>query len=167
MSSPIRPFPLGSVSSGTMRADDLIPAFCDVVRELLTVQDRLGNVTAETRQAFYDINSRMDDDKDGEYYASEEAEWDLECLFDTLSELAPHYTYFGASEGDGADYGFWPTWDSIEEDRRSGELPSGDDLPEDSTDSGLFLLVSDHGNATLYEWSAGRMADWREVWSCV
>lgn len=35
----------------------------------------------------------------------------LEDLFDLLNEIAPENCYFGANNCDGADFGFWETYD--------------------------------------------------------
>ena len=81
---------LGTVISGTMRPEDLIPAF-------LNLADELG--------IFIGID-RMENPPEG-YYESEQAFDDLDYLFDLLDENAPEGCYFGAHPGDGADYGFW------------------------------------------------------------
>ncbi len=113
-------------------------------------------------------------------YGAEDLDGRLEMLTEMLEEAAPAYTYFGTHSGDGANFGYWPDWDSIEMDRhtdaRTGklfrpgrgraELPSGDELPD--TAEGSFLVVSDHGNAELYaaETVAGRPR-WVSQWSVV
>ena len=74
----------------------------------------------------------------------------LSDLSDRLNESAPPYVYFGSHEGDGADFGWWPNWHEINEDRQSDELPSGDELPEDGEEGTLFLVVNERGNAELY-----------------
>src|SRR5215813_13965728 len=84
----------GSVSSGTMRAEDLIPIFVFELR-------RLDHEDGELR----DIEERM---LQPGYYESEDADYDLnEYLFDALNEHAPDHHYFGAHPSDGSDYGFW------------------------------------------------------------
>jgi hypothetical protein len=118
---------MGSISSGTMRPEDLIPKF---VSEL-EYQMRNGPLQShETRKAQYalvrEINRHMEghDVEEGEpgthmvvsesiYYASEVADWDLESLFDALNCYAAPYFYFGAHPGDGSDYGYWLSedWD--------------------------------------------------------
>jgi hypothetical protein len=80
-----------------------------------------------------------------------------DCVFDLmglLNEIAPPYTYFGAHEGDGSDFGFWPDWNAIDELPKFDEFP--DTLPEDD-----FAVVNDHGNLSIYG------ADGRLIWDCV
>jgi len=79
---------VGTVSSGTMRPDDLIPEFLYVLE--LHWPEKAQELVEE-----YD-GSEDDDDY-----------WLLDALFDALNEVAPEGFYFGASTGDGADYGFW------------------------------------------------------------
>ena len=110
----MRPNPeLGSVSTATLRPQDLIPAFMDAlddVKEDSTFEPgadapervrRIGNLDS----ALGSMERRMDDP---DYYQSEAADWDLEWLFEQLNEFAPEGAYFGAHPGDGADFGFWP-----------------------------------------------------------
>lgn len=74
----------GTVSHGTLRAEDLIFKFAEVLREL--------------NQAKYaKLALRQPDDLD-EYVVE---------LADALNEEAPVGYYFGAHEGDGSDFGFW------------------------------------------------------------
>ena len=109
-----RPNPeVGSVSTGTLRPEDLIPAFMgalDDVKEDSTFEPgadaparvaRIGNLDS----ALGSMERRMDAPG---YYDSEEAVWDLDWLFEQLNEFASDGTYFGAHPGDGADFGFWP-----------------------------------------------------------
>ena len=64
--------------------------------------------------------------------------------------------------GDGADYGFWVSWDSIEDAQHDGELLRVSDISEVPDDhTGSVLLVNDHGNATLYD------SDGNELWAVV
>lgn len=131
---------LGSISHGTMRPDDLIPRFLEVLRAL--DQARADKIEAE----YADVLAALDSGEDVGYL--------VESLFDALNCVAPSYCYFVSNEGDGSDYGFWISWDSLKEDTHCGyviEIPAGDEwpnpLPEDTQ---YVLVVTDHGNATLY-----------------
>ena len=93
----------GTVISGTMRAEDLIPAFCS---ELSIRNAAFGAGDSEFIRA---IEARAEVEG---YYESDATGWDLEELFDLLNECAPDGHYFGAHPGDGADYGYW----AVEED---------------------------------------------------
>jgi hypothetical protein len=168
---------IGAVSEGTMRPEDLIPAFCDELRELDTEGEYAAllmeastwmDIDAEdwARIAMESTSSEIRDRlEDGNDILGE--------LFDALESFSPPYCFFGASEGDGACYGWFPSWDSIRDAVHDGEILSvGDykrdakttweDVPEDYT--GTILHVNDHGNATLYTVTDGKM---EEVWAIV
>lgn len=81
-----------------MRTQDLIPAFMDVVRD-----------TPEYVQVMDAVPAHAKEDKDAEWWNSDEAAGLLESLFDTLDSHSPEGHYFGAHPGDGSDYGFWKT----------------------------------------------------------
>jgi hypothetical protein len=148
---------IGSISSGTMREEDLIPCFLDTLEQLnpakaasirgkyASVLDMLGNedATEEEREASLDL---------------------LELLFDELQNVSPPYFYFGSHPGDGADYGFWLSEEFEELFKDDGGLKVSDlsEVPADY--SGDVLHVSDHGNSTLYSAENGKLT---EVWSLV
>jgi hypothetical protein len=108
---------LGSVISGTMRHEDLIPAFIDRLDDLkqelaLSAADptNAGCELDIVRQvgAIDDFLGAIEQRMEVEGYCdSEESAYDLESLFDALEVFAPDGCYFGAHPGDGSDYGFW------------------------------------------------------------
>jgi hypothetical protein len=106
----------GSVSSGTMREEDLIPAFEDVL-------DRAG--------VGYDRPEAVGRLLDGQELS--EADWDTvswyvnEELWGALEDVAPEGTSFGAHEGDGADYGFW-AYEQEPSDDDDDDTAAGDEL---------------------------------------
>lgn len=87
-----------SVSHGTMRCQDLIPVFMDIIKE-----------TPEYVQLMHLVPSYAYEDKDSEWWDSEDATNLLESLFNTLNSYAPEDYYFGSHPGDGSDYGYWET----------------------------------------------------------
>ncbi len=124
---------LGSISSGTMRSEDLIPAFIDAlddIREAIAIGSA-GRHPGMTDQERVDTVSRLDDilgqieqrmNAVGYWDSPVQISEDLEDLFNALDQFAPPYCYFGASEGDGSDYGFWLSLDCLEEDCETGEV---------------------------------------------
>jgi hypothetical protein len=157
---------IGSVSHGTMRDEDLLDTFADVLRplairagneahgELCDEADRIWEVLNETRHASAEEIEN----------APEEAADVVQELFDALGKYAPTYCQFGAHEGDGSDYGFWPDDDAMSMAVSDGEAIKVSDLSEVPADwRGVVVLVNDHGNVTVYE----PVTVWREVWSCV
>lgn len=82
----------GSVSSGTLRTMDLVDAFSSV----------LGTYRPARLRA-------IEQEFPGE--DADEVEARLEALVEALEECAPEGYTFGAHEGDGADFGFWPAGD--------------------------------------------------------
>lgn len=102
------------VSEGTLRPEDLIPAFIHALEERLDEAEAQGHDTAHTRRYIREIEERIETIPD--YYETADSGWDLVGLSDALNDYAPEGMYFGAHEGDGALYGFWP----IEEDEEEG-----------------------------------------------
>ena len=147
---------IGSVSSCTMRPEDLIPSFLwEVRRQKRTVPGHRRECRA--------IEARSN--KDG-YFESEDCHFDLESLFDMLDAYAPMYFYFGAHPGDGADYGYWLS-ESFEEDFDGLKVSDLSEVP--NTYSGEVLLVNDHGNMSLYVARARKRkpVELSEVWAIV
>jgi hypothetical protein len=146
---------IGSVSSGTMREEDLIPAFLDELESMKPLR-------REHSKEIKEIRKRMELPN---YFESEEAGYDLnEFLFEALDEYAPPYFYFGAHPGDGADYGYWLSEEWEENLKDNGGLKVNDLSEVPKTFSGEVAVVSDHGNVTLYRFHRGRKF---EIWSLV
>lgn len=98
-----------SVSHGTMRPQDLIPSFLDALSDVWP-EAYEGYMVA----SFPPIPAYVQDEgDDSEWWASDDAAYLLESLFDQLGECAPDGYYFGAHPGDGSDYGFWTIEEQI------------------------------------------------------
>ena len=153
-----RTLEIGSVSSGTMRSEDLIPTFLWEVKQLRLTRAERGLVN--------DIERRSADNGNANdvetYWQSELADWDIDALFDILGNHVPDYCYFASHPGDGACYGVWVDFDGINEDRHFGEIVDWQNMPTGYT--GYAVDVTDHGNVTLFSVSRGRS---RELWSVV
>lgn len=137
----------GSISTATMRAEDLIPDFCSELRAL-------GHRSREL--------SRIERHTGARYFESEAASCDADSLFDMLQEHAPAYAYFGSHPGDGSDYGFWLSEEFPGDEFDGLKVDDTSDVPADYT--GEVLHVNDHGNMTLYACKRGKLS---EVWSLV
>jgi hypothetical protein len=140
--------PLGTISHGTHIAADLIPDFVDVLKEY--------NSSFTLPEEIQDALNRLTDEEVGDDDLLDEYLNDI--LFDEMNAIAPPYAYFGAHEGDGSDFGYWISQESLEHDIYDGDLIKCDELPDDP--SGTYLVVSDHGNMTLY-------VDGQEMWGVV
>lgn len=147
---------LGSVIHGTLRTEHLIMAFLE----------ELEAIDRDKTDSFWGrIPAEAFEDLEDDWWSSEEAYWLLEELFDTLNEFAPPFTYFGALEGDGSDFGFWIDREALEEAITDGEVLRVEDLSEVPSDyEGMVLHENDHGNLTLYERAGGNFV---EIWSVV
>lgn len=147
---------LGTVSHGTLRYQDLIPAFLDVLTRLDAEKaDKIrGGIPTE---AFEDDNH--------EFWLSEEASYILnEDLFDELNNHAPDFVYFGAIEGDGADFGFWMDYDGIREALRNNEAIISEEPPtappEDEVNI-VFVGANEYDITSMWKWDGDA---WHEVW---
>lgn len=158
---------IGSVSSGTMRPEDLIPEF-------LAVADGLRLSRAD-RQTVRDIARA---EREPGYYGSDgcpggpdvDPAEDLDTLFDLLGNYVPDYCTFGAHPGDGADYGVWPVEELFETrpaggfDGCIGRVNDPSELRHVKREYSHAVMVNDHGNVTLYR-RVGRR--WVKCWSTV
>lgn len=145
-------FTLGTVSHATMRPEDLIPCFLDELKRLDTNKEYVS-VIKEGEQIIK--NEDWDSDNTSDFLN--------ENLWNALNNFAPPYCYFGCTEGDGSDYGFWPC--NIEETLQEFEGQKVSDLSEIPDNyTGEVFLVNDHGNVTFYECTNG---DVTEIWSIV
>lgn len=144
--------PIGTVSEGTLRPEDLLDTFLDAAQELrLTRHERAAVRAIAKRWQEFDASA-----VDTDVVTDDVTE--LECI---LSTHVPDYAYFGTLEGDGACFGVWPSFGSLDDDG----IDRVADLPIANSHAPLTILqVNDHGNATLYR-RAGRR--WIEVWSVV
>lgn len=93
----------GTVIHGTLRPQDLVPAFLNVARDV--APDAYEQMIAAP---FGPVPSYVQDEGDNsEWWHGEDCAALLESLFDLLNEHAPEGYRFGAHEGDGSDFGFW------------------------------------------------------------
>ena len=99
---------IGTVIHGTLRSEDLIPAFMTELNRIVEAKTFIicGLAQCDNRiyKEMYLIARRAEVDG---YHESGAAGLDLDWLFCTLDAHAPRGCYFGSHEGDGSDFGFW------------------------------------------------------------
>lgn len=101
----------GSISTGTLRAEDLAETFGFVLETIITTAKDAAEALAlgepsmpwpeaplEQWREWRENPESLDDE------ALDELVIDLQ---DALNDVAPEGFYFGTAEGDGADFGFW------------------------------------------------------------
>ena len=162
---------IGSVSTGTLRPEDLLAAFLHELEwqlrrngghfskpENFGERDRLNGLVGEAQDCFAEDGQSIVEEKE-----AEADELVNETLPDALSTFALPYCYFGSHPGDGADFGFWP--EDIEFVKEQVEFVSsrGEEYPPDDF-CGEWLHINERGNCTLYVRSNGQD---REVWGIV
>lgn len=98
-----------SLSWGTMRTCDLYPDFMSFLEE--HDKGSAARIREEYKDVIEKLDAAIEDNHNSSIYSGteyvEDEEFLLESLFDALNDIAPEYCYFGSSEGDGSDYGFW------------------------------------------------------------
>jgi hypothetical protein len=158
-------FQIGSISTGTLRPEDLLPVFIEALTALggtLPADIECGTHLEYTNLPSYDKVGVIDDD-DG-FWRSEEAQWDVDALTDALQSRCPPFVYFGTLPGDGADFGFWPDMDRLDEALRwERDHYPDDSVPDELTldDDGVIVQISDHGNVTVMDMERN------VLWDCV
>jgi hypothetical protein len=154
-------YPIGSVSSGTMRTEDLIDSFAVELRYQMG-RVRMSRDQRKRHGALYrECVALGTGDAGSDEYETDEAREILSELFDALDCYSAPYFYFGAHDGDGADYGYWLS-SSFVEDFDGLKVDDTSKVP--ASYRGEVLQVSDHGNLTLYVKTARTM---REIWGIV
>jgi hypothetical protein len=153
---------IGSISHGTLRPEDLIPTFSRELRWLVKANSeargRFGTqYTYTEREA--NLVALCDEADAIENFDSDTAHEVLEQLFDALDAYAPPYCYFGATEGDGSDFGFWLC------DMDNTDLPRYSDLAAVPADISECYIVNDHGNVSFA--SRGEDGELHSIWSIV
>jgi hypothetical protein len=167
-------YPIGSVISGTMRPEDLIPAFANDLADKLR-----NNSMSRAQRKSHSTLVRDCDRWSCEDPNQPEPEDLLADLFDALECYAGPYMYFGAHPGDGADYGYWLSeqWDEDFDNAQDARFARDENWRSKPTSikvsdlsdvpvwfRGEVAVVNDHGNVTLYVKSS---RGYREVWSIV
>lgn len=134
---------IGTIIQGTLNTEELVQAF---VEEL----ERLGSEDAVIDDAKNWLDMDEDQGERGEAWEEEGSEL-VSSLIDSLNEFSPQFCYFGASEGDGADFGFWLDDGAIRDSQYDGELLACSDEKFGTPIPTYTLHTSDHGNQTLYQ----------------
>ena len=154
-------FQLGSISTGTLRTEDLLPAFTYTMGEL--THSPISNTSKYPNEAManlWDEAIHLIGTDQWWTIDPEDSGVDglLNDLTDALNELCPPFVYFGTLEGDGADFGFWPDIETIQEIVNIAECDASQGIS--CPDDGVIIQVSDHGNVTVMDmernviWSA-------------
>jgi hypothetical protein len=143
-------FQLGSISTGTLLIEDIFPAYLDQL-------DKLSPNSPLSKEVWAYMET-------GALLEEHENAWGIVEQIDLLlNELCPPFVYFGALEGDGADFGFWPDMDRLNEELQWERDHYPDDSIPDALeleDYNVIVQVSDHGNVTVMDmernviWSA-------------
>lgn len=96
----------GSVVWGSHRNFDLIfPMLNLLLGHYLYNED--GKLQ-EIQALYKEIPEEALNDDCHPFWQSEECQYLMDDVFNAMNEAAPEGYYFGAHEGDGADFGYWP-----------------------------------------------------------
>jgi len=123
-------FQLGSISTGTLRTEDLLTAFTEALRQHIPGMIVGGEVVPWPNYSIED---------------------QIEQLEDNLNQICPPFVYFGTLPGDGADFGFWPDMDDFNESRRLDGNYQGNPEEVWHVAENVISHVSDHGNVTVMD----------------
>lgn len=149
---------IGSVSTGTLRTEDLLEAFSDELRLLVRQnKGKRGLDLPGKRSLLKAVDRFLERENDDSDERRDSTDCFLLDVMEALETFAAPYCYFGALEGDGADFGFWPSPDYSE------DMPKFDSVPDDFR--GDCLIVSDHGNVTCGH--VGPKGKFTEYWAVV
>jgi hypothetical protein len=99
----------GTIIHGTLRLEDLIPAFIAELRVMESIKPGADERAKVIRyqnisHTLSEIERAMEDPL---YFDGDEAPEDCDWIMDRLNKHAPDGMYFGAHQGDGSDFGWW------------------------------------------------------------
>lgn len=154
MTASIKFASFGTVSHATLQTEDLLESFANELQRQISrngaflampenfpLRDRLAKLLGEAQDAWQDDGKTLQDEENAAEMVND--------LQDVLSEVfAAPYSYFGNTEGDGSDFGFWPDVESAKEgcdfvSSKSEEFPPSGFVGE-------WLHVNERGNCALY-----------------
>jgi len=92
-----------SVCHATLRPQDLLPAFLDVITET----PEYVQLVILSRIIPTGIIESFGCDAEDPWWDSDECLGIMGELFDVLNNYAPEGYYFGSHPGDGSDFGYW------------------------------------------------------------
>ena len=135
------------LNHGTLRSEDLIIAFmeflqnvkleCEIEKEVNEIQNEIDKL--EYEDIGYGTNYK---DQETASYILNEDIWNL------LNDIAPEFSYFSSSEGDGASFGFWTNEEALMDkvlERLEATVELSDDLEEvKSRMEEIMELMSDY-----------------------
>jgi hypothetical protein len=133
---------IGTISHATLRTEDLLEAFASELE--YQVQRNAAEWCSDKGRKQRDAYLKLVAEAEEIDVDSDDACELVNELSDALEDFAPPYCYFGNTEGDGSDFGFWPSRETIEELPRVNDSDEARALGEDCA------FVNDHGNVTVY-----------------
>ena len=135
---------IGTVSWGTHRPSHLIPKF-------LIALEKCNFAKYSEIRSRCPIFVFKPDSVDKEWFDTEDAAEVLDDLFKALRDAGvDNYLYFGAHDGDGADFGFWVDWDRIEDDLATGEIQEVTSYDRANFSVNQYVLVNNTNEIQLY-----------------
>ena len=107
------------ISNGTLKPEDLAEAFFETLSGAhfhMLDDNKLDLIFHEFPEFFdgdqLDLKTAQHSNKDQTWVYDEQLGYLIESLDNCLNQIAPEGCIFGASEGDGASFGFWETEDN-------------------------------------------------------
>jgi hypothetical protein len=163
-----KPFQLGSVLTGTLRTEDLLPIITYTIAEL--THDHRSNTShfnsEAVAEAYDDAIAFMSQPDWSSVPACNYngVEW-INIMAQALNELCPPFVYFGSRPGDGADFGFWPDMDRLFEATRWGSFPSDQDQRETwiLADEGVIVHITNDEYSSVTVMDMDRQVLWSTV----
>jgi hypothetical protein len=125
------------VSTDTLRPEDLLVRYWQTAEQLAQLADRSALINPSTLAG---LEKLVGEDSRESDWNDEEACHVLQDLHETLQDVAPHGFYFGASEGDGACFGFW-----LQDDWCVALEERGIDCGDPESTALLLEQFDDHG----------------------